>query len=437
MKIEKQCRALADALTEYVRNDLRAAIYRYEKDHVPEVEPSPPDSELNTDSQYNTVLIGGSLSGARADMECCIIGEGVDVVVGEGSVVIGCVFSRLELESITNNAVKELDERHRIEIGKNCILIGALIRDDCTIGDNSVIIGSAISRTTLGPGARMFLSSLLTNYGTVGASFTAVQTLFHTTRMEMGADAFMCSGKWGIISWGTAFKSLAGEIADRCTYIPYLIRHNYMLRDILEAGVDHYDQEKEKEAEEERTNARWSSARPSVHRRQYLALNKLAGKKFRLCDNITAFDFEGMTLEDAGVRPLVVIFRDLIREADADREHEVYDAHRWTLHEFYQSVPPRIHIGDKFTMWAPMLLCINRLDKDYPAYSWCSSSEGPKGFVNFTWKKFNGQEWDMFIGDDVTITMTGDWVTNRIPRSYDRAGRLVIKDGATLCMPQV
>ena len=43
----------------------------------------------------------------------------------------------------------------------------------------------------------------------------------------------------------------------------------------------------------------------------------------------------------------------------------------------------------------------------------------------------------MFIGDDVTITMTGDWVTNRVPRSYDRAGRLVIKDGATLCLPQV
>ena len=199
MKIQRQCHALADALTDAVRDELRGRVELYNAERAKQKVADLSEKKLKVDKKRRIITLeGGAIFGDLKNTSKCLVGEGVDVQIGEGSVVIGCVFSRLDLPSVYDPEVKEIHETHRIVIGKNCVLIGCLLRDDVTIGDNSVMAASAASQVTIGSGARMFLSSVLARYGTIGERFTAIQTLFHTDKCEVGTGTFMCSGKWGM-----------------------------------------------------------------------------------------------------------------------------------------------------------------------------------------------------------------------------------------------
>ena len=437
MKIQRQCHALADALNDAVRKELRNRVELYCNSHEQTGRTvEPPDEEIQVDDHDNTILIGGTLSGDRTNVSKCIIGEGVDVVVGEGSVVVGCIFSRLALLSTTDEGVKELHVRHTIEIGKNCVLIGCLIRDDVVIGDNATMAASAASQVTLGKDARLFMSSVLARYGTIGERFTAVQTLFHTDKCEMGADAFMCSGKWGIISWENAYSALDGEMTDRCSTFTYDTLTGKTLRELFENGVKFYEDQTAKAAKYEETHDEldWECkyAHPPVYRRQYLALDKLTAP-FELTDNIIEFVDESMTVEHCTFPPMVVLFRDYITDTRADQEVQNFDGHKFTFREAF-SFNARIRIGNNLQVYATCPLCVTRIEQE----TWNSYREPethPKGFGNFTWEKLGGHEYDLEIGDDCLITSSTDWVTMKPRYRYLRVGRLVMKDGVTLYLP--
>jgi hypothetical protein len=433
MKIQRQCHALADALTDAVREKLRDRVELYCTSHEKtRCNKNLKDEELNTDEHDNTVLVGGSLSGDRTNVSKCLVGEGIDVKVGEGSIVIGCVFSRLQLCSTQDEVVKELHERHTVEIGKNCILIGCLFRDDVTIGENTIMAASGASQVTLGKDSRLFMSSVLNRYGTIGERFTAIQTIFHTDKCEVGTDAFMCSGKWGIISWGTAYRGLEKEMIDRCSSITYDLLIMRFLDVCWDSGLRFYDEQKYKEekAEEEPDNWEYKYAHPTVYRRQYLRLDNMA-RHFALSDNIVEMLYEGATIENSTFSPMVVILRDYITDARASEEVQNFDGRKFTNREAY-SYFPRIRVGNNLQVFSTFPLRVTRIEQEPYSRHWSDRPQvKPQGFGTFTWEKLGGHEYDLEIGDNCVITTSGDWITSKRPYRCECAGRFIMKDDVT------
>ena len=125
MKIQRQCHNLADALTDAVRDDLRGRVELYCKEHGKSALSELPEKKLKVDKKRRIITLeGGAISGDIKNTGKCLVGEGVNVVIGEGSIVLGCVFSRLDLASMYDPEVKEIHETHKIVIGRNCVLIG-------------------------------------------------------------------------------------------------------------------------------------------------------------------------------------------------------------------------------------------------------------------------------------------------------------------------
>ena len=303
MKIQRQCHALADALTDAVRDELRGRVELYNAERAKQKVADLSEKKLKVDKKRRIITLeGGAISGDLKNTSKCLVGEGVDVKIGSGSIVVGCVFSRLDLPSVYDPEVKEIHETHRIVIGRNCVLIGCLFRDDVTIGDNSVMAASAASQVTIGSGARMFLSSVLARYGTIGERFTAIQTLFHTDKCEVGTGTFMCSGKWGIISWDCAYAGLNDAITAICCRVSHDISKYYFLKDTFLHGLRDHDKEV-KAAERYKNNPvdtdyEGKYASPTVYRRQYLKLDDLA-VQFDLCKGIVKFPDSDITLDRA------------------------------------------------------------------------------------------------------------------------------------------
>ena len=441
MKIQRQCHALADALTDAVRDELRGRVELYCKERGGKsVLSTLPERKLKVDKKRRIITLeGGAISGDFKNVSKCLVGEGVDVRIGEGSIVIGCVFSRLDLPSMYDPEVKEIHETHKIVIGRNCVLIGCLFRDDVTIGDNSVMAASAASQVTIGSGARVFLSSVLARYGTVGERFTAIQTLFHTDKCEVGTGTFMCSGKWGIISWEHAYSGLNDAITAICCRVSSDIATYRFLKDTFLHGLRDHDKEV-KAAERYKNNPvdtdyEGKHASPTVYRRQYLKLDDLA-VQFDLCKGIVKFPDSDITLDRATFNPLVVDLRDYIQDGKARLEIENSDGKKYTFREAF-SFAPRIRIGNNLHVYTNFLLCVSRIEQkeEYSRHRWSDRLLKPSGFDNFTWEKFNGKDYDLEIGDDCTVTTTADWIEGKPVYKYARAGRFVMRDNVTLYQP--
>jgi len=435
MRIQRQCRALADELTDRVRTQLPGEVDNYCKDRESKKPNKKPDSELYVDEKDNTVLIGGTLSGDLSNTSMCLVGEGMTVEIGEGSIVMGCVFTRLDLSSIYDASVKELHEQHHVKIGRNCMLIGCLFRDDCVIGDNATMASSAVSQATIGEDARLFMSSVLLRYGRVGDRFTAVQTLFHSDKCEVGADAFMMSGKYGIISWEPAIKELYQEIYSRCVFLAGSNAVLNTVNDCFQHGVEYYDNQKEMQrlAEEDPDDLSYKySVAPTVYRKQYLYLDKVA-RMLKLTNDIICFYAKDITMDKAKFPPMYVVLRDRITCSNAEREWDNYDERKFTFREVF-AYEPRIRIGNNVQFFSPFALCVTRIEQDTYA-SWRRQRVKPCGFDSFTWNKFNGYEHDLVIGDDCVITSCADWLEFKPIPHYERAGKFTMKDGVTFYVP--
>ena len=440
MKIQRQCHNLADALTDAVRDDLRGRVELYCKEHGKSALSELPEKKLKVDKKRRIITLeGGAISGDLKNTGKCLVGEGVNVVIGEGSIVLGCVFSRLDLASMYDPEVKEIHETHKIVIGRNCVLIGCLFRDDVTIGDNSVMAASAASQVTIGRGARVFLSSVLARYGILGERFTAIQTLFHTDKCEVGADTFMCSGKWGIIPWGYAYDGLYDTITAICDKAASNVSTYRFLKDTFLHGFRDHDRAV-KAAERYKNNPvetdyEGKYASPTVYRKQYLKLDDLA-EQFDLCKGIVKFPDSDITLERATFNPLVVVLRNYIQDTRSRMEIENADGKKYTFREAF-SFSPRIHIGNNLHVFTNFLLGVSRIEQkeEYARNRWAGRRLKPSGFDNFTWEKFNGKDYDLEIGDDCTITTTADWVEGKPVHKYAYAGRFVMRDNVTLYQP--
>lgn len=440
MKIQRQCHKLADALTDAVRDDLRGRVELYCEEHDKSALSELPEKKFKVDKKRRIITLeGGAISGDLKNTGKCLVGEGVDVIIGEGSIVIGCVFSRLDLASLYESEVKEIHETHKIVIGRNCVLIGCLFRDDVTIGDNSVMAASAASQVTVGRDARVFLSSVLARYGTLGERFTAIQTLFHTDKCEVGVDTFMCSGKWGIISWSHAYDGLYDTITAICDKVASNVSTYRFLKDTFLHGFRDYDREV-KAAERYKNNPvetdyEGKYASPTVYRRQYLNLCNLA-EQFDLCTSIVKFPDSDITVERAIFNPLVVVLRNYIQDARSRMEIENADGKKYTFREAF-SFSPRIHIGNNLHVFTNFLLGVSRIEQkeEYARSRWTDRRLKPSGFDNFTWEKFSGKDYDLEIGDDCTITTTADWIEGKPVHKYAHAGRFVMRDNVTLYQP--
>lgn len=435
MKIQRQCRALADELTNRVRNQLIDDVNKYCADRESKKPYKKPDSELHVDENDNTVLVGGSLSGDLSNTSMCLVAEGVDVEIGEGSLVLGCIFTRLSLSSIYSDDVKELDVQHTIRIGKNCILVGCLFRDDCDIGDNAVMAASGVAQGTIAKDSRLFLSSVLLRYGSVGERFTAVQTLFHADKCKVGTDAFMMSGKYGIISWEPAIKDLYGEIDSRCKFITYNNAIQNTVNDCFQHGLEYYDNQTEVQrlAEENPDDISYKYAPPpTAYRKQYLQLDRVA-RMMKFTNAITCFYAKDLTVDSATFRPMAVVLRDRINCSNADREWDNYDERKYTFRDVF-NYDPRIRVGNNVQFYWSLPICVCRIEQESYA-SWQRRRVKPCGFDSFTWNKFNGYDYDLEIGDDCVITSCADWSCAKPPTHYERAGRFLMRNGVTLYVP--
>lgn len=435
MRIQRQCHALADELNALVNTDLVNHVMQYCADRKSKEPYKNPDSELHVDEHGNILLVGGSLSGDCSRTEMCMICEGVDVEIGEGSIVIGCTFSRLELISVLDSDVKELNARHTVKIGKNCVLIGCLLRDDCEIGDGATMAASAVSQAVIGKDCRIFLSSVLLRYGSVGTGFTAVHTLFHSDKCKVGANAFMMSGKYGIIPWESATKELYNEITTRCDWITYSTAIQNILNDCFMHGLQYYDNQKEIQelAKKDPDDVSYKyQPGPTAYRKQYLYLDKLA-RMMKLTNSVVCLHSKTAALDHCVFKPMIVLLRDRITRSDADCEMNDFNGHEYTYREMF-SYEPRIRVGDNVQFYWSLPLCVTRIEQETYA-SWRQQRRKPCGYDSFTWNKFNGYDYDLEIGDDCVITSCADWLDVKTLPHYERAGRFIMKDGVTLYIP--
>ena len=427
MKIQKQCRALADDLAQYTSVELPIEVLQYldvQREHFVKVDP---DLVVHTDAHENTVCVGGSLSGDLTTTHACFIGEGVDVVIEEGCTVIGCLFSRLDCSTITDKDYAEIHVTHKIIIRKNSVLVGCLIRETCDIGENAIMANSAISQTNMGPNSRVFCSSVLTRFSYVGEGFTAVQAIFHTDRCEVGKNAFMMGGKWGIIPWEKASNALHTALLVRCRELAF---HNVILKTMKEtlySGLKKWDDIKQAHDTAGQSYRAYAYSSLPVYRKQYQKLSGMAGL-LDLCNTIELDLYPGADKRLTSLRPMLVSFYDHYRDEDDAAQFNVRSAVK-TSQQFY-SYRPRIHIGDNVQVFGAIMFQVSRVSGSN-RHKRFYAGPSDDGFDHFTWLRLKDEPYDIWIGNDCTLMVSNSWTADNVPAQYDAVGRFVMKDRAT------
>lgn len=370
----------------------------------------------------NLLCIDGRIHGHCECLRDCLIGDGIDLQVGENCVIIGCTFTRAFRISLTEENNQELNARHRVIIGDNSVIIGCAFRDSVTVGRDSKILMSALTQVNIGNRARIVWSSVLMKFGHIGDDLTMMHSVLSTDPAVIGDRALFGDGLLSILDYGMVLETYTLTIRKymRARLSLFWISGN--ITSIMYESIESCDR-KIKEATER--GEEWRKPQKRVQachgEDQVQKLGIMSKVPF---NNPLSYNWENKFY------PLLFQVADNIRDKNAEGE-EYFRAMNCTAEDFYTGQKKRISIGNDFTVLTSQAFRMGSIGNSCRNHPY-ATARAPGGMSKLSWEMNIRQDYDFQAGNNVTITAFGTWMENGFPDCNDNVGRLVLQDGATL-----
>lgn len=368
----------------------------------------------------NIVFTDGKVTGHVECLLDCVVGDGIDLEIGEGCTIIGCTFTRAYRLNLCEAENKELFARHKIVIEPHTVMIGCALKDEVTVGCGSRIVSSVLSQCHIGKKATILLSSLLLRFGSIGDNAVLFHAWVHMDPATIGDNALFMDGILALcdpedVVWNynkdiaLLVRTMIGSMwtQERIKMILYETIKNLRIKE---------KEWKERDTEDWRVPKKFCQFCHGEHAAEYVGLNRRVP-----LTTPAKGSWDGFTT------PLVFQISDNIRKAGADQE-TFFQINLDAAKEFYTENPKRIKIGNNFRVHTPFAFRMGAL-KTSNTYS-SHSYNTPPGLARKSWNKNVQHSYDFLAGNDVAFLAHTKWLCAGFMGSSDIIGRLVLSDGA-------
>lgn len=347
----------------------------------------------------------------------CVIGDGVDVEIGEGAIVIGCTFTRAFLLQIYDYQSKELEARHKIVIGPMSIVIGCAFRDSCKLGTHTRAVQCMFTQVNIGNELIAVKSAALLRYGSIGDNAIMFHSVIAIDPGTVGNNALFMDGMLAVLNPDDVANSYVHHVGVDVT--SFILRIFNM--DLLKSVLLHKSENQIKAENAE--NKQWEWGHVSCYEKCFINGDKLPSQmKIESTVPVTG-SWSG------ALHPLYFQVHDDIRE-DFAKTEKYYDHHENTSEGFYGNQKKRIKIGDNVRVLCNAMFRMGAISANRNYHSGYPSS--PKGYMLVGWNKCVRHDYDFLVGNDVTFMCHNTWMSAGYPANSDCVGRLVLEDGATI-----
>lgn len=365
----------------------------------------------------NMLISDGTLTKHdSAFVKGCVIGDGIDVEVGEGAIVMGCVFARAYRQEIYDKESKELETRHHVVIGPMSIVIGSSFRDSCILGEHARVAQCCFTQATFGDNLIAIRSAVLLRYGGFGNDAILFHAVIAMDPGTVGNNALFMDGLLATLNPDDVANSYVHRVGvDITGFLIRLLNMELMKTTLLYKTEDQL-------RKENKENAQWEWGHISYTEKCFIDGSRLIAPMNIEPGVPVAGSWQG------ALYPLYFQVHDDVRELNA-KEEKYYDHHKDTSQGFYKQQDKRIKIGNNVRVLCNAMF---RLGAIAANRNYHGQPSNPKGYSLVGWRKCVRHDYDFLIGNDVTFTCHNTWLSTGYPAGSDCVGRFVLEDGATI-----